>query len=60
MGRETQGVRVINLKGDDRIASVARVNVESSDENGSDEELNNEDDLNNEFENDENLNEDND
>lgn len=61
LGRATQGVRVINLKGDDRIASVARVNVvESSDENGSEEELNNEDDLNNEFENDENLNEDND
>ena len=60
LGRATQGVRVINLKGDDRIASVARVNIESSDENGSDEELNNEDDLNNEFENDENLNDDND
>jgi DNA gyrase subunit A len=60
LGRATQGVRVINLKGDDRIASVARVNVESSDENGSDEDLNIEDDLNNEFENDENLNEDND
>ncbi|HPE76476.1 MAG TPA: DNA gyrase subunit A [Draconibacterium sp.] len=28
LGRATQGVRVINLKGDDRIASVARVNVE--------------------------------
>lgn len=59
LGRATQGVRVINLKGDDRIASVARVNVESSDENGSDGDLNNEDDLNNEFENDKNLNEDN-
>ena len=30
LGRATQGVRVINLKGDDRIASVARVNVESA------------------------------
>lgn len=30
LGRATQGVRVINLKGDDRIASVARVNVEPS------------------------------
>jgi DNA gyrase subunit A len=60
LGRATQGVRVINLKGDDRIASVARVNVESSDENTSDEDLENYDDLNNEFENDENLNEDND
>lgn len=60
LGRATQGVRVINLKGDDRIASIARVIVESSDENGSDEDLNNEDDLNNEFDNDENLNEDND
>ncbi len=29
LGRATQGVRVINLKGDDRIASVARVHVES-------------------------------
>jgi DNA gyrase subunit A len=28
LGRATQGVRVINLKGDDRIASVARVYVE--------------------------------
>jgi DNA gyrase subunit A len=27
LGRATQGVRVINLKGDDRIASVARVNA---------------------------------
>jgi DNA gyrase subunit A len=27
LGRATQGVRVINLKGDDRIASVARVSV---------------------------------
>jgi len=60
LGRATQGVRVINLKGDDRIASVARVNVESSDENGSDVDLNNDDDLNDEFDNDENLNEDND
>ncbi len=60
LGRATQGVRVINLKGDDRIASIARVIVESSDENGSDEDLNNEDDLNNEFDNDKNLNEDND
>lgn len=38
LGRATQGVKVINLKGDDRIASVARVNVEpvndiSGDEN---------------------------
>lgn len=30
LGRATQGVRVINLKGEDRIASVARVNVEPS------------------------------
>lgn len=28
LGRATQGVKVINLKGDDRIASVATVNVE--------------------------------
>lgn len=60
LGRATQGVRLINLKGDDRIASVARVNVESSDENGSDEEVNSIDDLNNDVENDENLIEDND
>ncbi len=40
LGRATQGVRVINLKGDDRIASVARVDVEPSedDENQHDEE----------------------
>ncbi len=60
LGRATQGVRLINLKGDDRIASVARVNVESSDENGSDEEVNPIDDLNNDVDNDENLIEDND
>ena len=32
LGRATQGVRVINLKGDDRIASVARVSTETEDE----------------------------
>ena len=32
LGRATQGVRVINLKGDDRIASVARVNVEPTED----------------------------
>jgi DNA gyrase subunit A len=32
LGRATQGVRLINLKGDDRIASVARVNVEPTGE----------------------------
>lgn len=32
LGRATQGVKVINLKGDDRIASVARVTIEE-DEN---------------------------
>ena len=30
LGRATQGVRLINLKGDDRIASVARIHVDSS------------------------------
>ncbi|HPF50838.1 MAG TPA: DNA gyrase subunit A [Draconibacterium sp.] len=34
LGRATQGVRVINLKDDDRIASVARVDVEETPENG--------------------------
>lgn len=33
LGRATQGVRLINLKGDDRIASVARVSVDTSEEN---------------------------
>jgi len=33
MGRATQGVRLINLKGDDSIASVARVEIEEEDEN---------------------------
>lgn len=28
LGRATQGVRIINLRGDDRIASVARVNID--------------------------------
>jgi DNA gyrase subunit A len=32
LGRATQGVRVINLKGEDRIASVARVDVEPVEE----------------------------
>ena len=32
MGRAAQGVRLINLKGDDRIASVARVTFEHTDE----------------------------
>jgi len=34
LGRATQGVRLINLKGDDRIASVARIHVDTSDEAG--------------------------
>lgn len=37
LGRATQGVKVINLKGDDRIASVARVNVEPAAEISDDE-----------------------
>uniref|UniRef100_UPI0032174E76 DNA gyrase subunit A n=1 Tax=uncultured Draconibacterium sp. TaxID=1573823 RepID=UPI0032174E76 len=32
LGRATQGVRVINLRGDDRIASVARVNAVEEEE----------------------------
>jgi DNA gyrase subunit A len=32
MGRATQGVRLINLRGDDSIASVARVEIEDEDE----------------------------
>jgi len=32
LGRATQGVRVINLKGDDRIASVARVHIDAAEE----------------------------
>ena len=32
MGRATQGVRLINLKGDDAIASVAKVSIEGADE----------------------------
>lgn len=36
LGRATQGVRVINLKDDDRIASVARVSIEET--NGDEEE----------------------
>ncbi|MCK3686149.1 DNA gyrase subunit A [Maribellus sp. YY47] len=34
LGRATQGVRVINLRGDDRIASVARVAVDETNGNG--------------------------
>jgi DNA gyrase subunit A len=32
MGRATQGVRLINLRGDDSIASVARVEIEEDDQ----------------------------
>ena len=39
LGRATQGVRLINLKGDDRIASVARVMI---DDTGSEEDIENE------------------
>ena len=34
LGRATQGVRVINLKEDDRIASIARVDMEEAPESG--------------------------
>jgi len=34
LGRATQGVRVINLKGEDRIASIATVDVDEPSENG--------------------------
>jgi len=34
MGRATQGVRLINLKGDDEIASVAKVQKSEDDEEG--------------------------
>lgn len=44
LGRATQGVKLINLKVEDRIASVARVNVEEEEEN----ELENPNDDNNE------------
>ena len=37
LGRATQGVRLINLRGDDRIASVARVSIEPVAEEGNDE-----------------------
>lgn len=43
LGRATQGVRVINLKGDDRIASVARVNVEPTQDSNEDENPDSED-----------------
>ncbi|HSO85418.1 MAG TPA: DNA gyrase subunit A [Draconibacterium sp.] len=43
LGRATQGVKVINLKGDDRIASVARVNVEPTAEVVENEEIEGED-----------------
>jgi DNA gyrase subunit A len=49
LGRATQGVRVINLRGDDRIASVARVNVEPAAEVvNSEEEIKDEEDIKNE------------
>lgn len=44
LGRATQGVRLINLKGDDRIASVARVTIDDTNgEEGAENEENNED-----------------
>ncbi len=43
LGRATQGVRVINLRADDRIASVARVNI---DETETEEDLEDQDDQN--------------
>jgi len=43
LGRATQGVRVINLKGDDRIASVARVTIEPTIEIVDDETIEGED-----------------
>jgi len=51
MGRATQGVRLINLKDDDSIASVAKVEVIVSD----DEEFNEIDNLDNEDLGDENI-----
>jgi DNA gyrase subunit A len=47
LGRATQGVKVINLKGDDQIASVARVEVESTDEISVDEDENLDNDMEN-------------
>ncbi|HKI88935.1 MAG TPA: DNA gyrase subunit A [Draconibacterium sp.] len=48
LGRATQGVRVINLKEDDRIASVARVNIdETEDEENAQNGENIEDEINN-------------
>jgi DNA gyrase subunit A len=49
LGRATQGVRVINLRGDDRIASVARVNVEPAAEVvNNEEEIKDEEEIKNE------------
>jgi DNA gyrase subunit A len=42
LGRATQGVRVINLKEDDRIASVARVSIDET-ETEVEEDIDNED-----------------
>ena len=41
LGRATQGVRVINLKEGDRIASVARVTIEDADDENTENEKNN-------------------
>lgn len=55
MGRTTQGVRLINLKNDDEIAAVAKVEIEEDEELENEllednEDLNNEQNLNNEEE----------
>ncbi|MCF8235533.1 MAG: DNA gyrase subunit A [Bacteroidales bacterium] len=44
MGRATQGVRLINLKGEDAIAAVARVASITNGENGNEEEFTNDED----------------
>ena len=38
MGRNTQGVRLINLRNDDSIAAVAKVSASKEEENNNDEE----------------------
>lgn len=52
MGRATQGVRLINLRGDDAIASIARVDIERSTEVSLDDEAaedQNDDETDNDF-----------
>ena len=51
-GRATQGVKLINLKGKDQIAAVAKVDRNEDEEEDNDEQINNNDENGKEIDND--------